>query len=106
MTSSPCHPPPTHLMPARSWRWVRLLRTVRRLAKTWGGRREGLGAVRTPPGHPPRCWVQAVSPPGQGTAVAPTCAKGVTIMSSPCLREHRERERRGGEGRGVPGDAG
>lgn len=70
-----------------------------------GGER-GLGSCGHPPGHPPGCWVQAVSPPGQGTAVAPTWAKGVTIMSSPCLREHREREGRGGEGRGVPGDAG
>lgn len=31
-------PHPTHLMPARSWRWLRLLRTVRRLARTWGAR--------------------------------------------------------------------
>lgn len=31
-------PRPTHLLPVRSWRWVRLLRTVRRLARTWKAR--------------------------------------------------------------------
>lgn len=104
MTSSPSHPPPTHLMPARSCRWVRLLRTVRRLARTWGGDKGGWDRGDTPRDTHPAAGPQAVSPPGQGTAVAPTWAKGVTIMSSPCLREHREREARRGEG--VAGDVG
>lgn len=52
----------------------------------------GKGVWGHPLGPPPWCWTQPVSPPGQDTAVAPTWAKGVTIMSSPCLREHRGRE--------------
>lgn len=53
-SSPPAQPPPTHLVPTRSWRCsstVTLVRTVRRLARTWGVR-EGLRMGCTPPALP------------------------------------------------------
>jgi len=66
-----------------------------------GGER-GLGPGGPPWDTHPGAGCRAVSPPRRGTGTAPTWANGVTIMSSPCLREHREREPWGGD-RGSQG---
>lgn len=67
------------------------------------GVRGGWGWVDPPRDTRPGTGCSAVSPPHQGAGMAPTWANGVTIMSSPCLREEKEREAQGGDRGGVSG---
>lgn len=88
-------------MPARSWRWVRLLRTVRRLARTWWGKR-GLGSS---PGTPTLVLDTARVPSRAGHSGGTYLGKGrddhVFSMSAGAQGERV----RGGSGgpRDVPG---
>lgn len=67
------------------------------------GVRGGWGWVDPPRDTRPGTGCSAVSPPHQGAGMAPTWANGVTIMSSPCLREEKEREAQGGDRGGSQG---
>lgn len=67
------------------------------------GGKKGLRPDGPPRDTHPHAGCRAVSPPPVVTT--PTWANGVTIMSSPCLREQREHEPQGGDW-GSPGAQG